>query len=66
MTKSIENRLERIEKALSIDDKPVVIDCADENGVGPKIEMSSADFDKLLKEIRAESKGIPVRKGVAV
>jgi hypothetical protein len=67
MSKSIETRLEKIEKALSIGEKSsVVFEYTDDNGVEQKIEMPSTDFDKLLQKIRAESKGLPVRERIAV
>ena len=63
---SISRRVEKAEKQLCIGEKPpVVFDYTDENGIDQKIEMPSEDFDKLLKDIRAESKGLPVKEGTA-
>lgn len=64
MAKSIENRLRKIEQRLCIDDKPVVFEYTDDNGVEQKVEMSSIDFDKLLREISAESKGLPIKERI--
>jgi hypothetical protein len=58
MAKSIERRIEQLEKQLCIDEQDFVFE---ENGVERKIEMSLTDLDKLMQEIRAESKGIPVK-----
>jgi len=58
-------RLEKAEKQLCVNEPPVVFEYTDKNGVEQRIEMSSADFDKLLKEIRGESKGLPIREGTA-
>ena len=63
--KDISRRLEKAEKQLCVNEPPVVFEYTDENGVEQRIEMSSADFDKLLKEIRGESKGLPIREGTA-
>ena len=59
-------RLEKVEKQLCVNEPPVVFEYTDKNGVEQRIGMSSADFDRLLKEIRAESKGLLVREGTAV
>jgi hypothetical protein len=59
-------RLEKAEKQLCVNEPPVVFEYTDENGVEQRAEMSSADFDRLLREISAESKGLPVREGAAV
>ena len=63
---NINRRLEKAEKQLCVNEPPVVFEYTDENGVEQGIEMSSAEFDRLLKEISAESKGLPVREGAAV
>ena len=65
---SIIKRVEKVEKQLCIgigEKPPVVFDYTDENGIDQKIEMPSDDFDKLLKDIRAESKGLPVKERAA-
>ena len=59
-------RLEKAEKQLCVSEPPVVFEYTDKNGVEQRIEISSSDFDRLLKEIGAESKGLPVREGTAV
>jgi len=56
--KNISRRLDKIEKKLRIK-KPHLITLLG-------VEMSSDDLDELLKKIRAESKGLPVREGTAV
>lgn len=56
-------RLEKVGKQLRISEPPVVFEYADENGVEQRVEMSSADFEKLLREISGKSKGLPVREG---
>jgi hypothetical protein len=58
--------LKKIEQRLCIDDKPVVFGYTDDKGVEQKFEMPLNEFDKLLREIWAESKGLPVRKRVAL
>jgi hypothetical protein len=62
----LSRRLKKIEQQLCISDKPVVFEYIDDNGVEQKVEMPSAEFDKMLREIRAESKGLPVRERIAV
>jgi hypothetical protein len=62
----LSRRLKKIEQRLCIDDKPVVFGYTDDKGVEQKFEMPSTVFDKLLQEIRAESRGLPIRKRVAV
>ena len=66
MAKSIERRIERVEEQLCIDEEPVVFEYTDDKGVKQKVEMSSIEFDKMLREIRARSKGLPVREGLTV
>jgi hypothetical protein len=56
--RDITRRLNKAEKALRIEEPHLVTLLG--------VEMSSADFDRLLKEIRAESKGLPIREGTAV
>ena len=56
--KNIGRRLNKAEKALHIEEPHLVTLLG--------VEMSLADFDRLLKEIWAESKGLPVREGTAV
>ena len=60
----LSRRLKKIEQRLCINNEPVVI----EYGSGQKIVMSSNVFDKLMKEIRAQRKMIPVKhlKGLPV
>ncbi len=62
----LSRRLKKIEQQLCISDKPVVFGYTDDKGVEQKVQMPSTDFDKLLREIRAESKGLPVRERIAV
>ncbi|MFA5252214.1 MAG: hypothetical protein WC454_06485 [Phycisphaerae bacterium] len=62
----LSRRLKKMEQQLCIGDKPVVFGYTDDKGVEQKVEMPSTDFDKLLREIRAESKGLPVRERIAV
>ena len=64
---NISRRVEKAEKQLCIGEKPpVVFDYTDENGIEQKVEMPSEDFDKLLKEIRAENKGITIKESVGI
>ena len=66
---SICRRVEKAEKQLCIgigEKPPVVFDYTDENGIDQQIEMPSDDFDKLLKEIRAENKGITIKESVGI
>jgi hypothetical protein len=63
---NINRRLEKAEKQLCVNEPPFVFEYTDENGVEQRIEMSSADFDRLLQEISGASKGLPVREGAAV
>ena len=66
---SIIKRVEKVEKQLCIgigEKPPVVFDYTDENSIDQKIEMPSEDFDKLLKEIRAENKGITIRESIGI
>jgi hypothetical protein len=62
----LNRRLKKMEQQLCIDDKPVVFGYTDDKGVEQKVEMPSTDFDNLLREIRADSKGLPVRERIAV
>jgi len=64
--KQFSRRLKKIEQQFCISDKPVVFEYTDDNGVEQKIEMPSTDFDKLLREIRAGSKGLPIKERVAI
>ena len=52
--KNISRRLNKAEKALHIEEPHLITLLG--------VEMTSADFDKLLKEIWAESKGLPVKE----
>ena len=62
----LSRRLKKIEQRLCIDDTPIVFGYTDDKGVEQKFEMPSNEFDKLLREIWAESKGLPVRGRIAV
>ena len=64
--RDIQRRIEKAEKQLCINDDPVVFAYTDENGDEQRIEMPPADFDNLLKEIRAESKGIQIKESVGI
>ncbi len=66
MSNNISRRLEKAEKQLCVSKPPVVFEYTDENGVEQRIEMSSADFDRLLKEIWAESKGLQIKEYQAI
>ena len=59
-------RLKKIEQQIGIGDKSVVFEYTDDNGIEQKVEMPSSEFNKILREIRAESKGLPVRERVTV
>jgi len=50
--RDIRRRIEKAEKQVSSDeDKPVVFQYVDENGVEQKIEMLSGELDERLAEI---------------
>ena len=55
-------RLEKAEKQLCVNEPPVVFEYTDENGAEQRIEMPSADFDRLLREINGKSKGLPIKE----
>ena len=56
---NLNRRLGKIEKQLGVEQKPYPVNIAG-------LEMTSDELDELLKEIWAESKGLPIREGIAV
>jgi hypothetical protein len=56
---NINRRLEKAEKQLGVGQKLQLVNIAG-------LEITSDELDELLKEIRAESKGLPVREGAVV
>ncbi len=63
MNSGIKKRIEKIEDKLNMGkEPPVIFEYTAENGIEQKIEMPSDDFDKLLKEIQSESKGLPIKE----
>ena len=55
---NINRRLEKIEKKLRIEEPHLITLLG--------VEMTSDEIDEMLKKIQAESKGLPVREGIAV
>jgi hypothetical protein len=58
--------MKKVEQQLCISDKPVIFEYTNDKGVEQKAEMPSTEFDKMIRKIRAESKGLPIRERIAV